>query len=271
MKKLSFHLTLIALLLFCACASNPLTGRRTMAFVSNSELFPMAFAMFDEFIAENTVVTDTPDAEMINRVGNRIAAAALQWLTAEGVPYYLDDYQWEFALIQDDSVNAWVLPGGKVVFYKGILPVTQSEAGVAVVMGHEVAHALLNHGQQRMSAGILQQIGAVGVSLTTAILIPEFHDAVMVAFNVGTTLGGTLPFSRKNEIEADEYGAILMAIAGYDPAEAVGFWERMSALSGGGSTPQFLSTHPSSSSRMRALRHVVPRAQAKAAEFGVYF
>ena len=258
-------------LLFTSCATNPLTGRRTMAFVNNSELFPMAFAMYEEFIAENTVVTNTPDAVMITRVGNRLADAALRWLTIEGYAHYLDEYRWDFTLVLDDTINAWVLPGGKVVFYTGILPVTQTEAGVAVVMGHEIAHALLNHGQQRMSAGILQQIGALGVSITTAILVPELHDAALTAFGVSSTLFGTLPFSRRNELEADEYGTILMAIAGYDPSEAVAFWERMTALSSGGSVPQFLSTHPSSASRIRNLHRLIPVAKHKAAEFGVYF
>ena len=242
-KKLAVFFA-ISMLLFSGCVTNPLTGQRTMAFVNNSQLFPAAFAMYDEFIAENTVVTEGPDAEMLARVGNKLADAALKWLTVEGVPQYMDDYSWEFTLIQDDTINAWVLPGGKVVFYTGILPVTQTEAGIAVVMGHEIAHVLLNHGQQRMSAGILQEIGAMGVSLTTAVLAPDLHDAAMLAFGVGSNLLGTLPFSRKHEHEADEYGTILMAIAGYNPAEAAAFWERMMALSGVGSVPQFLSTHP---------------------------
>ena len=270
MKKLAVFIS-VFILLFSACATNPLTGQRTMAFVNNSSLFPMAFEMYDEFIAENTVVTGTPDAQMIERVGNRLADAALKWLTAEGVPHYMNDYRWDFTLIDDDTVNAWVLPGGKVVFYTGILPVTQTEAGVAVVMGHEIAHAVLNHSQQRMSAGILQEIGALGVSITASILVPELHDAAMLAFGLGTTLGATLPFSRRHELEADEYGTILMAIAGYNPAEAAAFWERMMALSGGDSVPQFLSTHPSNASRIRNLHNLIPRAEQKAAEFGVYF
>ncbi|MCL2008245.1 MAG: M48 family metallopeptidase [Treponema sp.] len=261
----------LSMLLFSACLTNPLTGQRTMAFVNNSELFPMAFEMYDDFIAENTVVTGTPDALMVERVGRRLADAAHRWLTIEGVPHYLDDYEWAFTLILDDTVNAWVLPGGKVVFYTGILPVTLNEAGLAAVMGHEIAHALLNHGQQRMSASLLQEIGALGISLTTAILIPEFHDMALLAYGIGSTLGGTLPFSRRNELEADEYGTILMAIAGYDPIEAVAFWERMMALSSGGSVPQFLSTHPSNASRIRNLERLVPAARQKATEFGVYF
>ena len=261
----------ISILLFSGCVTNPLTGRRTMAFVNNRELFPMAFDMYEEFIRENTVVTGTPEAEMLQRVGNRLADAAQKWLTAEGVPEYLDDYRWEFTLIEDNEVNAWVLPGGKVVFYTGILPVAQTETGIAVIMGHEIAHALLNHGQQRISAGTLQEIGALGVSIAAAILIPEFHDLAVTAFGLGSALAGTLPFSRKHEQEADEYGTILMAIARYNPAEASSFWDRMNAISGGVSVPQILSTHPSSARRSRNLQRMVPIAQQKAAEFGVHF
>ena len=270
MKKLTVFFA-VFILLFSGCTTNPLTGQRTMAFVSNSSLFPMAFEMYDEFIAENTVVTGTPEAEMIERVGNRLAAAALKWLTAEGVPQYMDNYSWAFTLIQDDTVNAWVLPGGKVVFYTGILPVTRTEAGIAVVMGHEIAHVLLNHGQQRMSGDLLQQIGAFGVALATSSMSPETQALASTAFGLGTTIGGTLPFSRRHENEADEYGMYLMAIAGYNPAEAAAFWERMMALSGGASVPQFLSTHPSDASRIRNLNNLIPAARQKAAEFGVYF
>ena len=243
-----------------------------MAFVGNSSLFPSSFAQYEQFITENNVVTGTPEADMVARVGARIADAAHKWLSAEGYAHYLDDYQWEYNLIQDDTVNAWCMPGGKIVFYTGILPVTQTEAGLAVVMGHEVSHALLNHGQQRMSAGLLQQLGAVGLSVGMGVagLSQETQALAMTAYGVGTELGGTLPFSRAHESEADHYGLILMAIAGYDPEEAAPFWERMAALGGGG-TPQFLSTHPSDTTRIRQLRGWTGEAKQKAAEFGVHF
>ena len=257
--------------MFIACATNPLTGQRTMAFVSNRELFPSAFAMYDEFLNENTVVTGTPEAQMLNNVGNRLAEAALKWLTAEGYGHYLDDYQWEFTLIQDDTVNAWALPGGKIVFYTGIMPVAQTEAGIAVIMGHEISHALLNHGQQRMSAGVLQEIGMVGVAVATGGLSQETQSLAMSAYGVGSELLGTMPFGRRHELEADEYGLILMAIAGYDPAEGARFWERMAALTGGGSGPQFFSTHPSGENRIRQLQELEATARQKAAEFGVTF
>jgi predicted Zn-dependent protease len=271
MKKLYvlFLFTLIVLI-FSGCHSNPLTGRRNMAFISNSQLFPMAFTEYNDFLRENTIVTNTPDALMVTRVGERLAEAAQKLLAAEGHPDYLKDYRWEFTLVQDDAINAWAMPGGKIVFYTGILPITQNEAGIAVVMGHEIAHAILNHGQQRMSAGILQQIGALGVSIATANQSPEAQALIMAAFGITSNLAGTLPFSRQHEKEADEYGLILMAIAGYNPDEGAAFWERMSRA-GGGSVPEFLSTHPSDASRIRHMRNFSPEAKRRAARFGVTF
>jgi len=268
MKKI--YTLLIIVLVFSGCATNPFTGQRNMAFISNAQLFPMAFAQHDEFISENIVVTGTPEAEMLTRVGLRLVDAAQKLLNEEGVYDYFDDYQWSFTLVQDDSINAWAMPGGKIVFYTGILPVTQNEAGIAVVMGHEIAHAILNHGQQRMSAGILQQLGGMGLSIATANQSPEAQALIMTAFGVGSALGGTLPFSRQHEREADRYGLILMAIAGYHPEEAVEFWERMSSAGGAG-IPEFLSTHPSGPNRVRDLRNSIPEAMQYAARFGVTF
>jgi predicted Zn-dependent protease len=228
-----------------------------MAFVSNSELFPMAFQQYEEFISENKVITGTPEAEMVERVGKNIREAAEKWLASQGNSVYLKDYRWEYKLIESDQVNAWCMPGGKIVIYTGILPVTQTEDGLATVMGHEVSHALLNHGQQRMSANLLQQLGATVLSTVTD------SDLLMAAYGIGTTLGGTLPFSRSNESEADHYGLILMAIAGYNPDAAVPFWERMSAMGGG--TLEFLSTHPSGTTRIRQLQGWVPEARQRAA------
>jgi len=268
MKKLP--IILLILFIFTGCTNHPLTGKNNMAFISNSQLFPMAFSQYDEFLKENTVVTGTKDAQMIESVGNKIVEAAQKLLEAEGRPDYLDDYRWEFKLVQNDQINAWAMPGGKVVFFTGILPVTMTEAGVAVVMGHEIAHAILNHGQQRLSADILKQIAALGLSLATADQSPEAQALIMLAFGVGSELGGTLPFSRKQEYEADQYGTILMAIAGYNPDEAVVFWERMSNAGSGG-IPEFLSTHPSDANRIKHLQSVAIEAKEKAETFKVIF
>ena len=268
MKKI-FALFFV-ILIFSGCTANPLTGKRNMAFISNAQLFPMAFSQYDQFLKESNVVTGTPDALMITRVGEKLAAAAQKLLAAEGQPDYLNDYMWDFKLVRDDSINAWAMPGGKIVFYTGILPITQNEAGVAVVMGHEIAHAILNHGQQRMSADILKQIGALGLSIATANQSQEARALIMAAYGYGSTLAGTLPFSREHEIEADQYGLILMAIAGYNPDEGALFWQRMSTA-GGGKTPEFLSTHPSDENRIRNLERFSPEAKKRAAAFGVVF
>ena len=235
-----------------------------MAFVNNSQLFPSSFAQYNQILSESTVVSGGSDAAMVTRVGTRLSEAAQKWLASEGSPNYLNDYAWEYHLVQDDQINAWCMPGGKIVFYTGILPITKTEAGMAVVMGHEIAHALLNHGQQRMSVDVLQQLGAAGLSVATS------SELAMTAYGVGSQVFGTLPFSRKHESESDHYGLILMAIAGYNPDEAVPFWERMASLGGGG-TPEFLSTHPSDTTRIQQLKGWVPEAKEKAAAFGVKF
>ena len=242
-----------------------------MAFVGNNQLFPSSFAQYQEFLNENTVVTGTAEAAMVTRVGERLAEAAEKWLTSEGNAHYLDDYAWEYKLVADNTVNAWCMPGGKIVVYTGILPVTQTEEGLAVVLGHEISHALLNHGQQRMSAGLLQQLGALGlqVGLGVAGVSENTQSLAMAAYGIGTELGGTLPFSRSHESEAEHYGLLLMSIAGYNPEAAVPFWERMSAM--GSSGPEFLSTHPANSTRIRQLAGWTPEAKQKAAEFGVNF
>ena len=189
---------LILLVLSLSCATNPFTGKKTMAFMPNSQLFPMAFAEYDNFLSENKVIKDTPDSEMITRVGQRISVAAERWLDANNHHGYLKDYKWEYNLIDDKLVNAWCMPGGKIVFYTGILPIAKNEAGIAVIMGHEVAHALSNHGQQRMSAGMIQQGVGAGVAIATKDKSKSEQDLWMQAFAVGSSVGGMLPFSRSH-------------------------------------------------------------------------
>jgi predicted Zn-dependent protease len=265
MKKI----VLIALVFIgvSACKVNPFTGQKTLNFYPNSQVFPSAFAQYDQFLTENKVVTGTTEAQMITRVGQRISSAAERWLTANGHPGYLKDYKWEYNLVNDETVNAWCMPGGKIVFYTGILPITQSETGVAVVMGHEVAHALADHGAQRMSAGTLQQIGAVAGNI--AIQDEQKRNLFNQAYGIGSQVGVMLPFSRGHETEADLIGLQIMAIAGYDPYEAAELWKRMKANSGGESPPEFMSTHPSNDTRINNLTSWAPDAVAEAAKFGV--
>jgi predicted Zn-dependent protease len=260
-------LSLFVFITFMACSTNPFTGKQTMALVPNSQLFPTAFQQYNQVLSESKVITGTPQSEMITRVGQRIAVAAERWLNANGYEGYLKDYQWEYTLIDDKTVNAWCMPGGKIVFYTGILPIAQSETGVAVIMGHEVAHALANHGQQRMSADYIQQ----GVALAGNIAIQNDNDRA--AFNqyygIGSQIGVMLPFSRSHEAEADKIGLVLMALAGYNPSEAPELWKRMEAKSGGNAPPEILSTHPSNASRIENITLMIPMADAEAKKFGV--
>jgi len=261
---------ILAVLFFlgvAACKTNPFTGKKMLNFYGNQQIFPMAFAQYDQFLTENKVVQNTSDAQMITRVGQRIASAAERWLDANGYPGYLKDYRWEYKLVEDKAVNAWCMPGGKIVFYTGILPITQTETGVAVVMGHEVAHALADHGAQRMSAGTLQQLGAVAGNV--AIKDPKVRNTFNQAYGIGSAVGVMLPFSRSHENEADRIGLQIMAIAGYNPDEAAELWRRMKAKSGGQGPPEFLSTHPSNDTRITNLTAWAPTARAEAAKFGV--
>lgn len=257
----------LTLLLFLSCTVNPFTGKKTMALVPNSQLFPTAFAQYNQFLSENKVVTGTAESEMIKRVGQRIAVASERWLNANGYQGYLTDYRWEYTLINDPTVNAWCMPGGKIVFYTGILPIAQNETGIATIMGHEVAHALANHGQQRMSAGLLQQLGAVAGNV--AIKDDQSRAIFNQAYGIGSAVGVMLPFSRSHETEADKIGLYLMAIAGYNPSEAAELWKRMKANSGGQAPPEFLSTHPSNDTRIANLKALAPKAKAEAKKFGI--
>lgn len=254
--------------LVVACATNPFTGKKTMALVPNSQIFPMAFQQYGQFLKENKVITGSADARMITNVGQKIAAASERYLNANGYAGYLNDYKWEYNLVEDPAVNAWCMPGGKIVFYTGILPITQGEAGVAAVMGHEVAHALANHGQQRMSAAQYQALGSVAGNLALG-SDPKKQQIFNQSYGLASTVGVMLPFSRSHESEADRIGLTLMAIAGYDPIEAADLWRRMQANAGGNAPPEFLSTHPSSATRINNLTAWAPEAKAEARKFGV--
>jgi len=267
MKFKSGIITILTLIMFLSCATNPFTGKKTLAFVPNSQLFPTSFAQYNQFLGENKVISGTAEAQMITRVGQRIAVAAERWLNANGYQGYLKDYKWEYNLVNDKTINAWCMPGGKIVFYTGILPVAENEAAIAAIMGHEVAHALANHGQQRMSAGLAQQLGAVAGNI--AIKDPKKAAIFNQAYGVGTQVGGMLPFSRSHETEADKIGLYLTAIAGYNPDEAANLWRRMGKASGGQAPPEFLSTHPATQTRIENLTALAPEAIAEAKKFGV--
>lgn len=259
----------LSVALFVGCATNPVTGKKNLNFVSNSELFPSSFQQYSQFISENKVITGTADAKLVEKVGIKIKAAAEKYLTFLGQSQYLKDYRWEYKLVDNKEVNAWCMPGGKIVVYSGILPVTQNESGLATVMGHEVSHALANHGAQRMSAAQLQQIGGAALDAATSGKSQSTRDIFAQAYGVGSQVGVMLPFSRSNESEADKIGLTLMAIAGYNPDDAIEFWSRMSAKSGASGTPEFMSTHPSDATRIANLKALIPEAKATALKVGV--
>jgi predicted Zn-dependent protease len=271
MKKFLYYFLITFLLIILGCATNPMTGKRSPAFVSNSSIFPTALQQYNDFLSQNKVIKGTAQSKQVELVGSKIKQAAEKWYAANNQSDYLKDYHWEFNLVEDPSMNAWCMPGGKIVFYTGILPVTLDEAGMAAVMGHEIVHALFNHGQQRMSAGMLQKGGQVILGAATMNETQEKQQLWMTAFAGGSQVFGMLPFSRSHESEADRYGLILMAIAGYHPEQAVAFWERMSAKSGGQAPAEFMSTHPSHGTRIANLKKWIPEAKAEAAKFGITF
>ena len=271
MNKKIITLTAAIGLFIASCSTNPFTGKSNLSLVSNSEIFPTAFAQYDQFLKENKVVTGTKEAAMVTSVGQKIRAAAEKYLNSIGQKEYLNGYEWEYKLVQSNEVNAWCMPGGKIVVYSGILPITKDESGLATVLGHEVAHALLNHGAQRMSTEMLAQLGAQGVAVATSGKTESTQQIFQQAYGLGAQYGAILPFGRSQESEADKVGLTMMAIAGYNPENALSFWQRMSANAGGGGTPEFLSTHPSDNTRINNITKEIPNAKAQATKLGVKF
>ncbi|WP_106132211.1 M48 family metallopeptidase [Mongoliibacter ruber] len=257
LKKISF---LFALgLLIYSCARVPLSGRNQLALIGNEELLPLAYEQYDQVLAESRVVTNTSEGQMVLRVGRRIADAVEVYLKEKGYDETLEGFAWEFNLIQEDIVNAWCMPGGKVAFYTGIIPICEDETGIAVVMGHEVAHAIAHHGRERMSNGMLLNGLLGGVQAAMGQNPSLTQNLFLQAFGVGGQLG-MLKFSRRHELEADQLGLNFMALAGYDPRDAPEFWTRMSNASSGESPPEFLSTHPGPNRRIDQLNNNMPQA-----------
>ncbi|HEY6978385.1 MAG TPA: M48 family metallopeptidase [Chitinophagaceae bacterium] len=259
MKKNALLLILSVFLIAISCTRNAITGRNQLSLVSESQVQDMAKTEYRQFLSQNKVVTSTnADAEMVVRVGTRIANAITEYYKEKGVSDVLNGYKWEFNLVESKEVNAWCMPGGKVVVYTGILPVTQNEAALAVVLGHEITHAVAGHGRERMSEALLAQ----GIQVAGNVALGSDPKTVNVFNNVyGPTaqVGVLLPNSRKQELEADHYGLIFAAMAGYDPREAIPFWQRMAKL-GGSKPPVFLSDHPADEERIQKLQELMPEA-----------
>lgn len=247
------------IILVQACSTVPLVGRKQVSLLPESNMVEMSLTSYSQFLKENKLSANKEQTDVVKRVGARMAAAVEKYLKDNGYQDRVADFKWEFNLVDNKEPNAWCMPGGKVVFYTGILPLTKNDAGVAVVMGHEIAHAVARHGNERMSQQMLVQFG--GIALSEAIKTkPEQTQALFQsAYGLGTQYGVMLPYSRQHEYEGDKLGLIFMAIAGYNPTEAVGFWERMAANSAG-KTPEFLSTHPVEQNRIEVIKSFLPEA-----------
>lgn len=268
MKKIFFSnaakvILVSSLLLAESCATVPLIGRQQLSLVPESSMLELSLTNYNDFLKTNKLSTNKEQTATIKRVGARMSAAVEKYLTENGFADRVADFKWEFNLVQSDELNAWCMPGGKVVFYTGILPVTKNDAGVAVVMGHEIGHAVARHGNERMSQQLVQQYGSQLGGAAVAELFksnPQKAGAIFqTVYGVGTQYGIMLPYSRQQEYEGDKLGLIFMAMAGYNPNEAVSFWERMAANSTA-KTPEFLSTHPVEENRIAAIKAFLPEA-----------
>jgi len=263
MKKLTYFLTF--LIITSSCSTVPITGRKRVNLVPDAQILPMSFAQYDGFLREHKLSKDVSKSKQIERIGSRISKAVDRFMRANGMEAEANGYRWEFNLVEDETINAWCMPGGKVVFYTGILPVCENEDGIAAVMGHEIAHAFAKHGQERMSQGMLAQAGGIAVAIGTANQPERSRQLWNTAFGIGSQLG-MLKYSRLHETEADKLGMVFMIMAGYQPKEAVQVWVRMSKL-GGTQPPEFLSTHPSHETRIQTLTQYIPEARRWAKKF----
>jgi len=259
-KMKNVFLITVILFLWYGCSSVPVTGRKQLSFIPASEMNSLGLTSYRETLAESKLSTNAEQTAMIKRTGDRISKAVEKYMAEKNMSSAIKGFQWEFNLIDDPSINAWCMPGGKVAFYTGILPLCQNEAGVAVVMGHEIAHAVANHSGERMSQQLIAQLGGTALSMAMQEKPQMTQQIALSVFGAGSQVFGILPYSRKHEFEADKLGLFFMAMAGYDPNEAPQFWERMSALSGGNAPPQFLSTHPSDANRISELKAAIPEA-----------
>lgn len=242
-----------------SCSKVPVTGRRQINLLPESQMVSMSLTSYDEFLKANKLSVDAASTAMVKRCGTNISKAVEEFLKSNGKEKLIQNYSWEFNLVENAEPNAWCMPGGKVVVYTGILPYTKTEAGLAVVMGHEVAHAVAKHGNERMSQGLLVQAGGMALDVALKEKPEETKAIFLQAYGVGSQVGVLLPYSRLHESEADKLGLIFMAMAGYDPNEAIAFWERM-AQSGGTKPPELLSTHPSDNTRIADLKAFLPEA-----------
>lgn len=254
-----FPILFIAMsLLFSSCGSVPVTGRKQLNLVSNQEVLSLSLQQYQQFIKSAPISTDKKNTALVQKVGRNIANAVETYLKNNGYADELASYAWEFNLVKSADVNAFCMPGGKIVVYEGILPYTQDETGLAVVLGHEVAHAVAKHANERMSQQMMTEYGTAAIGTALGGTSTGVQQAAAAAIGLGSQYGILLPYSRKQELEADKLGLIFMAMAGYNPSQAAAFWTRMSQQ--GSSTPEFMSTHPSDNTRIQQIEKDLPEA-----------
>jgi predicted Zn-dependent protease len=260
MKNIKIILIAIIGIFLIACSTVPITGRHQLNLLPQGTMLSMSLAEYDQFLKENQLSNNQAQTLMVKQAGLRIQKAVEQYFAQNNMSDELSDYAWEFNLVESNEINAWCMPGGKVVVYTGILPLTKNETGLAVVMGHEIAHAIAQHGNERMSQGLIAQMGGVALSTALETEPAATQQLWMAVYGLGAQYGLMLPYSRLHENEADHLGLIFMSMAGYDPNAAIGFWQRMAAQKGGSAPPEFLSTHPSDKKRIQNIRSLVPEA-----------
>ena len=253
-------LSLFILLLVTACATVPVTGRQQLHLVPSDTLLAMSQEQYNQFLDQHELSDDPAKTGMVRKVGHDIARAVEDYLREQGMEDEIESYDWEFSLVEDEAINAFAMPGGKIVVFTGILPVAENEDGLAVIMGHEIAHVVANHGNERMSHALVTQLGGAALSTALSQRPEATRQLFMAAFGAGAQVGVLLPYSRLQESEADRLGLIFMAMAGYNPEEAPGFWERMAAKKDAPQPPEFLSTHPADSRRIRDIEQRIPQA-----------
>lgn len=253
----------LILLILTACTTVPITGRSQLNFIPGSSMLAMSAQEYGTFLKENKVSSNPEQTATVKRVGTKIQQAVERYFAETTLTNYLADYKWEFNLVEDPQVNAWCMPGGKVVVYSGILPVTRDDAGLAVVLGHEIAHAIAEHGNERMSQGLVTQMGGIALSTAMATKSEATKQLWMSVYGVGAQYGAILPYGRMQENEADQLGLVFMTMAGYDPNAAIAFWERMAAQKGGQAPPEFLSTHPADATRIARIKKEIPAVLEK--------
>ncbi|MCC7050947.1 MAG: M48 family metallopeptidase [Bacteroidia bacterium] len=259
MKKLFIATLLVTATFQIACLKVPISGRRQLNLLPESTMMSLSLTNYRAFLAKTPALpTSDANVQLVKRVGDKLVVAITTFLQQKKQTDRIKNFKWEFNVVQENTVNAWCMPGGKVVVYTGLLPVTLDEEGLAVVMGHEIAHAIARHGNERMSQQLALQLGGIGLAVALSQKPQEVQNIFLASYGVGSALG-SLKYSRTHETEADEMGVVFMAMAGYDPNKSIAFWERMKQ-SGGAKVPEILSTHPSDETRIKNLKAFMPQA-----------